>query len=429
MDKINVHSIGLELADLDAKFNALWDSFPTVTQDDRGPTKDIPANRLEEINKMMDDRAELSKRFEQARGAEEFAAKLAAETDAKRVASQHVHPAPMSATATDRVQVKSMSETIFDSKLVADGLKADPGFLKRVGAMEFPEFDFKTLMETGAGWAPESLRSGRIVMLNQRQPHVIDAIPQVPIDQAASVYMRESTFTNNAIEKAEGAEFGEAALVLTEITQPVQKFPVWIPVSDEQLEFVPAARAYIDNRLMLMLAQRVDTQIINGDGTPPNIAGFLNISGISTIATGTDSRFTALMKARTRVRVGGSGGDDLGWAQPTALFIHPLDWQNLVLETTTDGQFILGSPNESMSRMMIWDLPVIETTCLSQGTALTGDFRMFSAWRNYKGLRINFYDQHSDFAVKGKKAITAQIWGALDVYRNVAFCSITGLPA
>lgn len=423
-----MHSLGLELADLDAKFNALWDSFPTVVQDDRGPTKDIPANRLEELNKMMDDRAELSKRFEQARQAEEFAAKLAAEADAKRGIAPHPQPPAVSASPAP-AQVKTLSQTVFDSKVVADGLKADPGFLKKVGDLEFPDFDFKTLMETGAGWAPESTRSGRVVMLNQRQPHVIDAIPQVPINQAASVYMRESTFTNNAVEKAEGAEFGEAALALTEITQPVQKFPVWIPVTDEQLEYEPGVRAYIDNRLMLMLAQRVDTQIINGDGTPPNIAGFLNISGISTIATGTDSRFAVLLKARTRVRVGGSGGDDLGWAEPTALFIHPLDWQNLVLETTTDGQFILGNPNESMSRMMIWGLPVVETTCLAQGTALTGDFRMFSAWRNYKGLRINMYDQHADFAIKGKKAITAQIWGALDVYRNVAFCSITGLPA
>ena len=49
-----------------------------------------------------------------------------------------------------------------------------------------------------------------------------------------------------------------------------------IPVTRVQLEDEAQVRAYLEDRLMFMMRQRVDGQILNGDGTAPNISGVLD---------------------------------------------------------------------------------------------------------------------------------------------------------
>jgi HK97 family phage major capsid protein len=85
--------------------------------------------------------------------------------------------------------------------------------------------------------------------------------------------MEETTFTNSAAETAEGGTYPESALALTERSTPVQKITTFIPVTDEQLEDVPQIQGYLNNRLPFMVRQRLDLQILTGNGTTPNLRG------------------------------------------------------------------------------------------------------------------------------------------------------------
>jgi hypothetical protein len=90
---------------------------------------------------------------------------------------------------------------------------------------EVPGIDIKTLMTTAAGWAPAPIRNAGYVQSAQAQPTIIDLLPFNTTTQAAVVYMEETTFTNNAAARAEGANnAGEAALVLTQRTANVVEF-------------------------------------------------------------------------------------------------------------------------------------------------------------------------------------------------------------
>ena len=282
-----------------------------------------------------------------------------------------------------------------------------------------PKFIYKTDFTTSAGFAPETSRTGLVVESAQYPLRVADVIPAGTTNQSAVVYMVESTFTNNAAEAAEAAQYGEAALALTETTSTVRKIAVFIPTTDEQLADVGQVSSYLDGRLSFMLQQRLDSQLLTGNGSAPNLRGVLNTSGISTQAKGSDSTPDAIYKAITSVRTTGA-------ADPDTVVMHPNDWQSIRLLQTSDGLYIWGNPADSGPER-IWGLPVVQTTAETENTALVGAFRTFSQLFTRQGIQVQVSNSHSDFYIKGKLAIRADMRAALAVYRATAFCTVTGI--
>ena len=279
----------------------------------------------------------------------------------------------------------------------------------------------KTLFQTSAGWSPESTRTGKVVYDAQRPaPNVVDIVPIGNTSQNSVVYMEETTFTNNAAEASEGGSFGEAALVYAEQTSSVRKIAVFIPTTDEQLEDEARISSLLDNRLRFMIQQRLDLQLLVGDGTAPNLEGINNVTGIQTQALGSDSEQDAIYKAMTLVRTG------TGRAEPSAVVMHPNDWQAIRLQTTTDGIYLWGSPSDTGAER-IFGVPVVQSSGQSQNTALVGDFANYSELVVRKGIEVQVSDSHDDYFVKGKKAIRASMRCAFVCYRPAAFCTVTGI--
>jgi HK97 family phage major capsid protein len=348
-----------------------------------------------------------------SRQAEPLEAELSELTRAKRESDRLAekgrhpgHPAP----AAERVeQVKTIGEYVAEAH-AAGGIKGRTAEL---------DVELKTLMTTSAGWAPETLRTGRLVESAQRQPSVIDLLPAGATSQASVVYMSETTFTNNAAEVTEGDAYGEAALALTEVSEPVRKIGTFLPITDEQLDDVAQLEGYVNNRLPAMLRQRLDAQVLVGNGTAPNLSGFLDRSGLQTQAKSTDSVPDAVYKALVKVRV-------TGRANPTAAIFHPNDWQAVRLLTTADGIYIWGAPSEA-GPARIWGVPVIETDAITENKALVGDFANHSELTMRSGIGVEVSNSHDDYFVKGKQAMRADIRAALCVYRETAFCEVTGI--
>lgn len=280
------------------------------------------------------------------------------------------------------------------------------------------DLDIKTLMTTTAGWAPESLRTGRLVMDAQRPVQIVDVVPSTTTQQAAVVYMEETTFTNSAAEASEGGTYAESALALTEQTSSVRKIATFLPVTDEQLDDVQQVQGYIDNRLPFMLRQRLDLQLLVGDGTPPNLEGINNVTGILTQAKGTDPVFDAVYKAGRQVRV-------TGRAMPNLVIAHPNDWESIRLTRTPDGLYILGNPAEPGADTLFgWR--VIQSDAQTENTMLVGD-TSFLELAVRRGVEIQVSNSHSTYFIEGKQAVRADMRVAFIVYRPAAWATVTGV--
>lgn len=357
------------------------------------------------LTKMNDDLTTEVKELESLKGVERAAIAAAGGREGYGVGGD-------GASATDPGNRKSIG-TMFVESGAYKNLNG-----RSIGDTANIDVNLKTLMTTSAGWVPETTRSSRVVEFATRPIQVAQLIPSTTTDQTAVTYMEETTFTNNAAEIAEAGTYPESAFAFTEQSVLVRKIAVFLPVTDEQLEDVGRIRDYVDNRLEFQIRQRLDLQIVAGNGTAPNLRGMLNIAGIQTQAKGADPTPDAVYKAMTKVRV-------TGQANPNLVIMHPTNWQDVRLLRTADGLYIWGNPSDAGPER-IWGLNVSTAQAMTLGTAVVAD-TAYMELATRRGLDVQVSNSHGTFFVEGKQAIRADIRVAFVVYRPAAVCTVTGL--
>jgi HK97 family phage major capsid protein len=373
------------------------------------------AAKLAELKKLNDESADIHDDIKALEEAEDIIrkARQAADDAAGFKAGTDIRESPGKKTA----QAKPISEQFIEKGL---NKKDSSGML---------DVDLKTIVRTGAGWEPESMRLPRVELYPLRALRVADAFPMYNTGLSDIKYMYESTHTNNAAEIAEETDaasptaYGEAAIAMSEGSVPIEKIPVWIPVTEEQLEDVEGIGEFIESRLRYMVMNRLDGQLCAGDGSTPNIRGVLNATNIQTQAKGTDPTPDAFFKAMTLVR-GYTAGT--GFAEPSHCLIHPLDWQDIRLLRTSDGVYIFGNPTESGPERL-WGVPVIVTSAETQNTGVVGDFTNYAALFVKKNIKMETTNSHGELFVSGVLAIKATMRCAAVYFRGSAFCKITGI--
>ena len=238
----------------------------------------------------------------------------------------------------------------------------------------------------------------------------------------AVVSMKETLVTNAAAPVLEGAAKPESAIAFDAVSEPVRKIATWIPVTDEMLEDVPAFSAYIDGRLRLFVQLAEDDQLLNGNGTAPNLSGILDRPGIAApIARTTDTNADVVLKQISAIETATNLPVD-------GVVMHPSNWNSVLLLKAADGTYIAGGgPLTEPGPKSLWGRNVALTTAITLNTALVGSFKAASQWFARGGMRVEASNSHQDFFIKNLVAIRAEERLALCVYRESAFGLVTNL--
>lgn len=240
------------------------------------------------------------------------------------------------------------------------------------------------------------------------------------------IYMVETTFTNAAATVAEGAAKPESALVFDQKTDPVSKIAHWLPVTEELLEDVPAIQSYIDARLTLGVQLAEEDQLLNGNGTPPNLMGIMNRAGLATAvarnagASPPETNADAILRQISAIATS-------AFIYPDGVVLNPTNWFTIATSKDTTGQYFGGGPFSSLPTATIWGTPVALTPSIVANTALVGAFGTMSQVFRKGGIRVEASNSHQDFFIKNLVAIRAEERLALAVYRPGAFGKVTGL--
>lgn len=266
--------------------------------------------------------------------------------------------------------------------------------------------DYRGLLDEGAYARPLTLLD--VVTRGTTQSDLVEYARVTSVTNAAAPVPEATSTTDDDALKP------ESAIVLSRENAPVITIAHWIPATKRALSDAGQIRTLIDGFLRYGLAEELEDQIAQGDGTGENFEGILNVSGIQSQAWDTDL-LTTTRKARTLIRT-------VGRATPTAYAFNPADLETIDLLKDDQGRFYYGGPSDGGVQRH-WRLPVVETEAVPEGTGLVGDFRQAVLWDREQAA-ISATDSHSDFFVRNLVAILAELRAAFGVLRPAAFCTI-----
>ncbi|MEH0431276.1 phage major capsid protein [Streptomyces stelliscabiei] len=237
-----------------------------------------------------------------------------------------------------------------------------------------------------------------------------------PVAEATTAAAPTAPESAGALINAAGGGYKpESGLTLARVTTPVKTIAHWMPATKRALSDAAQIRTLIDAFLLYGLEEELEDQMIQGDGTGENFEGLANVSGVQSQAWDTDM-FTTLRKAKTKVV-------KVGRSTPNAYLINPTDQETLDLMQDNEGRYYFGGPSGAGMANPLWNLRVVETEAVPQGTAYVGDFRKAILWDREQAT-IQITDSHLDFFVRNLVAILAEMRAAFGLLQPSAFVEV-----
>lgn len=310
-------------------------------------------------------------------------------------------------------------------------------------SFDVPGFAGKGLVsgasDTSAGAFVTPERYGPVTdLIGERELSIRDLCTNISIQSDTFEYVRVTGKTNNAAavveasSSADSTTYGtpeadnvqgykpESAMTFAALSTPVQTIAHLMPITRRAAADAPQVRQLVDAFLLYGLKEEEEDQILNGNGTSPNLRGILQDGGISTVGSaGTD--LDAIVDAIRTVRA--------DRRNPTGMVIHPNDWYStgFLLAKDTAGQYLIGDPRSSIDALnTLWGLNVVVTPAMTENTVLVGDFRQaVVADREQSALYVT--DSHKDWFGRNLLAVLAEERLAFAVLDPDAFCTVTAV--
>lgn len=252
-----------------------------------------------------------------------------------------------------------------------------------------------------------------LITVGQTDGDLVEFVRQTSRATAAAI-VAEATTTSNGTKP-------ESSIAWELVQTAVKTIAHWIPATRRAIADAGQVQTMIEQSLEYGLLEKLEAQIVAGDGTGENFTGIVETSGIAEyVRDDAESRLDAIHKGITLVRVQN--------LEPTSVGMHPTGWQDVRLEKDGNGAYMLGPANDA-APMRLFGLPVHTSTVYATDQALVGNYRLGAALWIRESPVVYVADQHSDFFVKNLLVLLAEMRAAFGVVQPKAFANVTLTPA
>lgn len=205
---------------------------------------------------------------------------------------------------------------------------------------------------------------------------------------------------------------------------PIRTIAHWEVAHRNTLQDEPQLQSIIDTELLYGLRLMEDAQLLNGDGTGENILGILRTPGVQNypgVGTPTpvmpkDTYVDAVRRAATRIM--------LAYYEPTGVVVHPFDWEQMETIKDANNNYIVAVNVSIGAEKRIWQMPVVASPAMTEGTALVGAFGLGAKVYDRQQSNIRIAEQHGDLFVRNAVVVLAEERVGLTVSRPESFIKI-----
>lgn len=290
----------------------------------------------------------------------------------------------------------------------------------RNGMSKAARFEVKADMTTAADFTGEVIPADRVPGYKYdptRLVHVRQLIPQGSTTSDVVRFVKESGYTNGAAPKAEGATLGQSDFDFTASDANVQKIGTYFRISEEMLNDTPQLTSYLSARAPEKLLEVEDTQILNGNGTAPNLSGI--ITDASAFAAGgfanaieSANEFDVLTVALNQLALANYAAD--------YIMINPTDFHKILLLKSSQNEYLVKDWNQGL-QPRINGVPVILNTAITSDKYLVGNFGMGTQLWVRDNVGVEFFREDGTNVRDGFVTVRVQERVALTNYLPNAF--------
>lgn len=245
------------------------------------------------------------------------------------------------------------------------------------------------------------------VLAPQRLLPLFPLIPQT--SGGGFEFVRLSWTGDAGVQDGEGSVKPEANFGGTLVSRQISTIAVHQACSAQVLDDDELLLATLSGIMVSRCLAALESQIITGSGTGSNIEGiYTAASTVVTQQNATPDRIGYVLSEMT------SEG-----YEPNVIAMHPRDWHALAIEKDGESRYLHGSPT-APAPPMLWNVPVVLSASVPQGTALCCD-TMKADIRDRMAPTIFVSRDHEDFRVRNLVLILVELRAGLAIYDTAGF--------
>jgi HK97 family phage major capsid protein len=208
-----------------------------------------------------------------------------------------------------------------------------------------------------------------IVPEPRRDLKIRNVLPSRPTSLQVVDFVKVTTPPGIASPAPENTTKAENFVGFTSYSERIKTIATWQPASKQILDDFAELSGYIETSLPYYVDLAEELGLLAGDGTGENLHGILPQ------ATAFNTGLLVPASGWTRIDIIGRAIQQLMNAYeltPTFVVLNPTDWWALRMTKDSLGRYIIGDPQNGQDVPRLFDLDVVWTPSMTQGTFLVG---------------------------------------------------------
>ena len=249
-----------------------------------------------------------------------------------------------------------------------------------------------------------------------RAVHIRSLIPNGSTDSQTIRFPKESAYDDGAAATAQGSTLGQSDFDVTATSVNVEKIGTFMRITEEMLADTPQLTSYLSARVPSKVLSKEDAEILNGDGSSPNLDGLFTDG--AAFVTSSSANFYQSIESANEYDVLIAALDQLAASnyQADSILLNPVDFHRIVLLKSTANEYLKNQVIQGV-QPAIMGVPITLNTAVTAGKFLVGNLSQATQLWIRDGLGVEFSREDSTNFRDGFVTVRAQERIALTNYQ------------
>lgn len=251
-----------------------------------------------------------------------------------------------------------------------------------------------------------------------RRVHIRDIVPGGTIGKGTEfVFMRENGVGEGAPSPvAEGWTKAQMDMDLIESSVKIETIAGWMRVTRKAMDNIPGFVSWLQMRLPQRLLNIEDAQLLQGNGTTPNIKGIMTAGNYTAATTSSQLLVEQLIDGLSQL-------EDTNERYADGILLRPREYYRF-FKTKAGGSKEYDLPKNvafANGTLYISGVPVYQSTAVPAGKYIIGDFSEGCQLLVQDNMRLEFFEQDGTNARENKITVRIEETVAFPVYGSDYF--------